>query len=223
MPIPADGTSHPFLCDGPEEARATLLFAHGAGAPMDSPVMNAFAGEVAARGLRVLRFEFAYMAARRAGERKPPPRAERLLPEFREAVAAARALCKGPLLIGGKSMGGRIATMLAGEAAPVVSPAGVVVLGYPFRPPGKTEARVGPLLDVRCPLLILQGTRDPFGSADELTAADLPGHVDVAGFADGDHDLKPRKASGETFEGHMKRAGALVSAFADRLAASSAT
>src|SRR3954470_5964128 len=96
-----------FLIDGDERAPTTILLAHGAGAPMDSASMTATARALAAAaGFRVARFEFAYMAARRSGVRKPPPRAESVQPEYRAAVEALGA--EGRLIIGGKSMGGRV-------------------------------------------------------------------------------------------------------------------
>ncbi len=98
-----------FLFTGPADAKTTLLLAHGAGAPMDSAWMNAIAERLAAKNIRTARFEFSYMAARRTGEgRKPPPRAETLLAEYRAAVAAIEAPAR--LIIGGKSMGGRVAS-----------------------------------------------------------------------------------------------------------------
>ncbi len=100
-----------FLFDGPEDAPRRVLLAHGAGAAMDSAAMTAAAGALAAAGLRVARFEFAYMAARRTGGRPGPPRAEAVMPEY---LAAVDALGPGaPLVIGGKSMGGRVASMVA--------------------------------------------------------------------------------------------------------------
>jgi predicted alpha/beta-hydrolase family hydrolase len=164
-----------FLLDGPSDAATTALLAHGAGAPMDSPWMNAVAAALATQGLAVARFEFGYMAARRNGERRPPPRGETLIPEF---VAAAQALAApARLVIGGKSLGGRVASM----AAHALAPAGVVCLGYPFHPPGKT------------PTLIIQGTRDPFGGRDEVEEYALSPAIDVCWIEDGDHDLAPRK------------------------------
>src|SRR5690242_5001184 len=103
-----------FLFDGTEKAPTTILLAHGAGAPMDSASMTGTARALAAVGFRVARFEFAYMAARRQGQRKPPPRAESVMPEYTAAIAALKA--KGPLIIGGKSMGGRVASMIADQA-----------------------------------------------------------------------------------------------------------
>src|SRR5688500_11417671 len=102
-----------FLTDGPAEARTTILLAHGAGAPMGSASRSAGGAGRAGAGFRVARFEFGYMAARRQGQRKPPPRAETLIPEYRAAVDALGAT--GPLIIGGRSMGGRVASMAAGE------------------------------------------------------------------------------------------------------------
>ena len=102
-----------FLIDGPERARHTILLAHGAGAPMDSASMTAFAGILAGSGFRVARFEFSYMASRRTeGGRKPPPRADKLVPEY---IAAVDALETGQIIIGGKSMGGRVASMVADD------------------------------------------------------------------------------------------------------------
>ena len=102
-----------FLTSGPDTAPMTVLLAHGAGAAMDSPSMEAIARALADEGLRVVRFEFGYMAARRDGQRKPPPRAETLIPEYRQAVEDLTV--DGPLVIGGKSMGGRVASMVADE------------------------------------------------------------------------------------------------------------
>ena len=106
--------SDKFLFDGPADARVTILLAHGAGAPMDSASMTATAKVLGAAGLRVARFEFQYMASRRTDAgRKPPPRADTLNPEYKAAVAELGA--SGPLVIGGKSMGGRVASMIADE------------------------------------------------------------------------------------------------------------
>src|SRR5262245_14506053 len=103
-----------FLHTGPQDAPARFLCAHGAGAGMETPFLKTFAALLAERGIATVRFEFAYMAARtQGGPKKPPPKAERLVDEYRAAVAAAGE--GAPLLIGGKSMGGRVASMVAGE------------------------------------------------------------------------------------------------------------
>jgi predicted alpha/beta-hydrolase family hydrolase len=201
-----------FLFDGPDNAPTTILLAHGAGAPMDSASMTATAQALAAAGFRVARFEFAYMAARRSGTRKPPPRAETVQPEYRAAIAALGA--RGRLIIGGKSMGGRVASMIADA----VRPAGLLCLGYPFHPPEKpTQLRTAHLADLQTPTLIGQGTRDPFGTPEEVATYKLSKAIEIFWLEDGDHDLKPRKKiSGFTAADHLKT-------MADRVAAWCAT
>ena len=200
-----------FLATGPDEANVTLLLAHGAGAPMDSDWMNAMAAHLAGQGIRTLRFEFAYMAARREGKRKPPPRAEVLTDEYRDAVAAASAR---RLIIGGKSLGGRVASMVADGLNTAGAIEGVVCLGYPFHPPGSPlKLRTAHLETMRCPTLICQGTRDPFGTRDEVAGYDLSASVRVA-WLEGDHDLKPRKADGTTLDANMETAAKAVAGFA---------
>ena len=207
-----------FLFDGPEEARATILLAHGAGAPMDSASLTAAAKALAEAGFRVARFEFGYMASRRtAGGRKPPPRAETLNPEY---VAAVDALgVKGPLIIGGKSMGGRVASMVADELYADSRIAALLCLGYPFHPPGKPEQlRTKHLANLATPTLISQGTRDEFGTHEEVAGYDLSAHIELLWLEDGDHDLKPRKSvSGFTAADHLKAMADKASAWFDGL------
>ncbi len=203
-----------FLFDGPEDARATILLAHGAGAPMDSASMTASARALATAGLRVARFEFAYMAERRSGTgRKPPPRADRLMPEYREAIAALAA--STPLIIGGKSMGGRVASMVADEFHAAGEIAGLLCLGYPFHPPAKPdELRTAHLVELRTPTLICQGTRDEFGTREEVGGYALSPRIEVLWLEDGDHDLKPRKSvSGFTAADHLKTMSARASSW----------
>lgn len=181
-----------FLRDGPADARATLLFAHGAGAAMDNPTMTAATGALVAAGLQVIRFEFEYMAARRlTGGRKPPPKAEKLTGEYLDAVAQVDAR---PLIIGGKSMGGRVASMVADDLFRAGRIAGLFCLGYPFHPPAKPDKpRIAHLETLTTPTLICQGTRDPFGTRADVAGYGLSGAIRIAWFEDGDHDLKPRK------------------------------
>lgn len=206
-----------FLVDGEQQAQATVLLAHGAGAPMDSPWMNSVAKALAAAGLRVIRFEFAYMAARRAGTRKPPPRADRLVPEYREAVERLGA--EAPLIIGGKSMGGRVASMVADEMYAAGTTVGLLCLSYPFHPLGKpAQPRTGHLLDLKAPTLICQGTRDPFGTREEVSSYELSNRIQILWLEDGDHDLKPRKTvSGITAAEHLQTLAMEVHAWTDRL------
>ncbi len=193
-----------FLFDGPAEARTTILFAHGAGAPMDSASMQASAVALAGEGFRVARFEFAYMAARRSGVRKPPPRAETLIPEYEAAVAALGA--SGRLVIGGKSMGGRVASLVADRLRAMDAVSGLLCLGYPFHPPGKPEQlRTAHLAALATPTLICQGTRDEFGTREEVARYTLSDRIEILWLEDGDHDLKPRKSvSGFSAGDHLK-------------------
>lgn len=207
-----------FLFDGPEGGRATILLAHGAGAPMDSASMTAAANALASAGFRVARFEFAYMAERRTGiGRKPPPRADKLMPEYRAAIAALGATT--PLIIGGKSMGGRVASMIADEMFEAGTIAGLLCLGYPFHPPAKPEQlRTAHLADLQTPTLICQGTRDEFGTRDEVAGYALSDRIQFLWLEDGDHDLKPRKSvSGFSAADHLKAVGNAVSNWIDGL------
>ena len=201
-----------FLFDGPEKAGKTVVLAHGAGAPMDSDFMNVISAGLAAAGLRVARFEFPYMVKRREdGKRRPPDRAPVLLETYLQVAAEL-----GPenLIIGGKSMGGRIASMVADEAGV----AGLVCLGYPFHPPGKPEKlRTEHLGTLKTPALILQGERDPFGRRDEVDGFALSKSIAVAYLPDGDHDLKPRKASGRTPAENWDEAIGRIAGFARTL------
>jgi predicted alpha/beta-hydrolase family hydrolase len=208
-----------FLFDGPEDARVTIMLAHGAGAPMDSASMNATAKALAAAEFRVARFEFAYMAARRSGERRPPPKAETVIPEY---IAAVDDLgpTDGPLIIGGKSMGGRVASMAADALFDAKRIAGLLCLGYPFHPPGRpTQLRTAHLLGLKTPALICQGTRDEFGDRYEVGEFGLSDEIEVFWLEDGDHDLKPRKAiSGFTTAQHLKSVADKVTEWVGRIA-----
>jgi predicted alpha/beta-hydrolase family hydrolase len=207
-----------FLFDGPDDTPATILLAHSAGAPMDSASMTATAKALAGAGFRVARFEFGYMAARRASEgRKPPPRAETLNPEYEAAVAELGA--KGPLIIGGKSMGGRVASMIADDLHVAGKVAGLLCLGYPFHPPGKPEQlRTKHLAGLMTPTLICQGTRDAFGTREGVRGYTLSDKIEILWLEDGDHDLKPRKSiSGFSTADHLKTAAEAITKWIGRL------
>ena len=206
-----------FLIDGPDKSKYSILLAHGAGAPMDSPAMTAIAKSLAEAGFRVARFEFDYMASRRTSSgRKPPPRGETLKPEYVAAIAALKA--RGPLIIGGKSMGGRVASMVADEQRA----AGLLCLGYPFHPVGKpSQLRTAHLVELKTPTLIVQGTRDPFGTRDEVATYKLSPQIEILWLEDGDHDLKPRKAiSGFSAADHLATMAKAVASWVEKVTGS---
>ncbi len=209
MPAP------PLACDGPEDAALTVVLAHGAGAPMDSPFMAFFAEGLARHGHRVCRFEFPYMARRReTGVRSPPDRAGVLLGTWRAVIASLTA---HRLVIGGKSLGGRMASMIADEAGAD----GLVCLGYPFHAPGKSvdPGRVAHLASVQVPTLILQGSRDPFGTPGEVDGYALSKSVRVHWLDGADHGLAPSGASGRSAREMWTKALTVLAGFLETLPA----
>ena len=202
------------LADGPAGATRRVILAHGAGAAMDTPFMNAIAGGLAAEGILVLRFAFPYMAARRTtGRRAPPDREPVLLDSWRAMVGAAGD--PSTLVIGGKSMGGRMASMVADE----LGVRGLVCLGYPFHPPGRPDKlRTGHLEALATPTLILQGERDPFGTRAEASDYQLSPAIRLHWLGDGEHSFKPRKASGLSEGANLDDAAAAAAAFVHGLA-----
>jgi predicted alpha/beta-hydrolase family hydrolase len=202
----------PLLIDGPAGAATTLVLAHGAGAPMDSPFLNEAAATLGGRGIRVVRFEFPYMQGRRQGVRRGPDR-EPVLRKTWEQVAAQLGGGAG-LVIGGKSMGGRMASLVADG----LGVRGLVCLGYPFHPPGEpTRLRTAHLRDLTTPTLIVQGTRDPFGTVDDVAGYDLSPAIRLVWIADGDHSYVPRKSSGRSAAQNNAEALDAVAAFLDTL------
>jgi uncharacterized protein len=175
-----------YLFDGPADSTHVFLFAHGAGGAMDTPFMAQVARGMGERGIRVVRFEFPYMAARREGKKSgAPDRQPVLLDAWKRAIDDQGG---GPsVFIGGKSLGGRMASMVADE----MNVRGLICFGYPFHPPGKPErTRTAHLEDLRTPALILQGTRDPFGTPDDVSAYVLSETIHVEWLTGGDHSLK---------------------------------
>lgn len=174
-------------------APAALILAHGAGAGQRHPFMVTFARAIAALGVDVVTFNFLYTE----GRRRIPDRPELLEACYRAIIAAVRehvpSAARG-LVIGGKSMGGRIASQVAAASEPAID--GVVLLGYPLHPPGRPEQRRDAHLPrVGCPMLFIQGSRDAFGTPEELApiVAQLP-HATLHVVAGGDHSFKlPRK------------------------------
>lgn len=188
------------------EPCATVILAHGAGAAMDSAFMEAISGLLCESGCEVIRFEFPYMAERRkTGSRRPPDRQPRLLEAWRAQLdEVIRTLPQGrKLFIGGKSLGGRMASLIADESA--IN--GLICLGYPFHPAGKpAQLRTEHLAQLKTPTLIVQGTRDRLGDHDEVATYTLSAAIKIHWLADGDHDLKPRVKSGFTHTQHIQAA-----------------
>ena len=208
-----------LLIDGPDDAPITVALEHGAGAPMDSEFMVEFAHGLADRGLRCVRFEFPYMHQRRIDAKKRPPNRAPILMETWRAVT--EHLGVENLIIGGKSMGGRMASMLAKDLEEEGTPVkGLICLGYPFHPPGKpekAEGRMAHLLGLKTPTLILQGTRDTFGTAEQVPNFPLSKAIQVQWLEDGDHGFKPRKKSGRTERQNWGEAMDAMDAFARKI------
>ena len=212
-PQAAWAMDHGYLYNATGEVAplATLMLAHGAGAPMDSAFMSAMAERLATRGIAVLRFEFPYMVQRRldGGKRPPNPQA-RLLECWREVYEGVRRQVQGPLFIGGKSMGARMASMLADD----LGGQGLVCLGYPFYAAGKPEKpRVAHLMDIVTPTLIVQGERDALGNQQTVAGYALSAQVQMSWLTAADHDLKPLKASGFSHAQHLDTAARQVHDF----------
>ncbi|MBV4490665.1 alpha/beta family hydrolase [Pseudomonas oryzicola] len=206
-------------CDPPQVQgndghKGCLILAHGAGAPMDSGFMEEIARRLAALGVAVVRFEFPYMAERRAGGGKRPPNPQKVLLEcWREVYRQVRPLVTGKLAVGGKSMGGRMASLVA-DALGVDA---LVCLGYPFHAVGKPEKpRVEHLAELKTPTLIVQGERDALGNRETVAGYVLSPAIEVSWLVAGDHDLKPLKASGFSHEQHLQAAAEKVAAFLAR-------
>ena len=196
------GVNFMLMVDG-EQHPVTCVFAHGAGAPMDSEFMQIIAKGLSQIGIRVVRFEFPYMQERRLNGKKRPPNRQ---PELMECFNQVLELQTGPCVIMGKSMGGRMASILASESIQADKVLGVLALGYPFHPQGKPEKlRIDHLPQVNVPMAIVQGTRDKLGSLDEVKQLPIPKDIEFLWLEDGDHDLKPRVKSGFTHKQHLEQ------------------
>ncbi|MEL6373257.1 MAG: alpha/beta family hydrolase [Pseudomonadota bacterium] len=220
-----------------DHPRATLILAHGSAVAMDHPIMASLAERLAARGLNVVRFNFPYMAESVArGTKRPPPAADRLINPYEEVIAALdQDVCAVPLLVGGKSLGGRVASLLAAERTRAIDTTlagtarsqfegpplrGVICFGYPFHPPRKPEVlRTAHLASISCPVLIVQGTHDPFGTRDEVATYTLAPTVSISWIETGDHDLKPLKSSGLSHDEALDAAADAAATFLPTLPA----
>lgn len=196
-----------WIVEGPESG-PLFIFAHGAGAGMEHDFMAAVAKGLVEQGIRVVRFNFPYMIKRAEdGKKRPPDRAPKLLEAYEEVIAY---FTSQPIVIGGKSMGGRMSSLLAENELV----AGIACLGFPFHPPGKPEKFKGDhLANIEKPTLILQGERDTFGKREEFDDFVLSSQVKVSFLPDGDHSFKPRKSSGHTEAGNIELAVEQLAAF----------
>lgn len=194
-----------------QPAVAQFIFAHGAGAGSDSEFMQTMAKQLSEHGINVGLFDFEYMKiAKQTNKRRPPERAPKLLTYFEHILTQADVSL--PLFIGGKSMGGRMASMLACSTSHSVL--GVLAFGYPFHPPGKPEKlRTEHFADIPCPFLVLQGERDTFGTRAELATMAMPKQPEFRWLTDGDHSLKPRKKSGVTEQDNLSYAAIQAASF----------
>lgn len=212
-----------LLSELPEDGQpiAHVLLTHGASQPMDSRFFKTFVPMLLERGIAVTRFEFAYMQKiRETGKRRPPPKIETMFPEFTEALDQFRETLEpgAKVLIGGKSMGGRICSMLADEFYAAGKINGLVCLGYPYHPPKKPESlRTAHLENLKTPALFAQGDRDPFGTKEDVAGYTLSPSIRFHWVDDGDHDFGPRGRSGFTRKGNIEAAAQAIRDFAETL------
>lgn len=195
----------------------TLILAPGAGADSNSDFMNDIAERIAQTGIYVVRFDFPYMLKRQEdGKKRPPDRAPKLIAAWQEAIGDLGRPC----VVGGKSMGGRIASLVANDESSDNSEGidalikGCACLGYPFHPPGQPEKqRTSHLAELRRPLLIVQGMRDTMGTQEDVASYEIDSKIEFTWLEDGNHDLKPRKVSGKTHQEHMAATAKAVAEF----------
>ncbi len=185
-----------WIVEGPENG-PLFVFAHGAGAGMEHDFMTAVAKGLVEQGIRVVRFNFPYMVKRSEdGKKRPPDRAPKLLEAYSEVIAH---FASSPVVIGGKSMGGRMASLLAEHE---------LVAGI-----APEKFKGDHLASIDKPTLILQGERDTFGKREEFDEFVFSQQVKVSFLPDGDHSFKPRKSSGHTEAGNIALAVEQLSAF----------
>nr|WP_086939097.1 alpha/beta fold hydrolase [Thaumasiovibrio occultus] len=205
-----------YLIDGADDCAVNFLFAHGAGAGMDHAFMASMAQALAVRDIRVIRFNFPYMVKRAEdGKKRPPDRQPALLADFATHI---QAHSDRPLVIGGKSMGGRMASLMAAQEDALEGVKGIACLGFPFHAPGKDNFKGDHLAEMALPCLILQGERDTFGHREEVSGYALSSQVELHFLPDGDHGFKPRKVSGYTEAQNIEQAADWLAAFILRVA-----
>ncbi len=207
-----------FHVNSPEkDPLGIFLLAHGAGKGIATPFMEAIAKGVINAGVRVVRFNFPYMEDMlRTGNQKSPNGGRILRQSFSEVITHCiereRVSCKN-IIIGGKAMGARVASMIADDH----KVAGVICLGYPFHPPRKPKRfRIQHLKTIQTPTLICQGERDRNGKQEELRQLTLSKSIQFHWLTDGDHNFEPRKNSGRTLDENMTEAIQACNSFIER-------
>jgi uncharacterized protein len=198
--------------DGPNDARAVLVLAPGAGGGLDGAFMREVARGLATRGFQVCRFNFGYTEKGRRSPDKQP-----LLEEtYRDVVGFVRSFAgPRPLFLGGKSMGGRIASHIVADGEDA---AGLIFLGYPLHPPGRPDRiRDVHLRGIEVPMVFIEGTRDPFCPLETLDQAlkQVTAETSVVVIDDGDHSFKVRKSTGRSTEAAWQEVIAAVAAWVD--------
>lgn len=193
-----------------EKPVARLLLSHGAGAPVQSEFCQLLAQQLAKQNIEVWGFNFAYMQKTLTGKRQLPAKMPVLMAELAEKIQQMPADL--PLVIAGKSMGGRVATLLAASELLPAAVRAVIAFGYPFHPPKKTSWRTEHFVDLKRPVLVLQGERDPFGNVEELAGKSWP-LINLKWLQGGDHDLMPLKKSGLSQQQLIEQAAYLSRSF----------
>lgn len=207
-----------YVHHGPDDAVLRFVLAHGAGAGVDSAFFKTLVAGLLGHGAAVTLITFDYMRQIEAtGRRRPPPAVDKLVTEYAETLTAIKQSVTGgqSLIMGGKSLGGRVASMVACDPDAATLVRALVCFGYPFHPPHKPQSlRTAHFDAIRCPTLILQGERDPFGDRACVEVLDLPASLSVCWIDDGDHDFGPRGRSPATRSGNIASAATMAVNFA---------
>lgn len=201
-----------------KQTKSLFLFAHGAGAGKDSEFMVSMANQLESKQITVKRFNFPYMSLMtEQGKRRPPDRMPQLISFFKQQVSQVLSdpnYSEHSIFVGGKSMGGRVASLLADSLDNNLSINGIICLGFPFHPPRTPQKFRGEhLANIEIPTLILQGERDPFGSKQEVEQYQLSDKVSLEFIFDGDHSFNPRKKSGGTYQRNLEKSSQLIDSF----------